>query len=762
MKSVRKLAALSIGYSLAVFAAHYILPSGSLYIISAVAAMLAASGLLFRGNKRRLVILVAIAMSLGFAGYRYHYDNTVALCEELAGKTMLVEAKVLDYPDKLQFGNRVYVRLCDDKVPNVRAMLFDYDNALPDIRPGDMLKAEIKFRSAIERYGEASDGNISDGVYIVGNLGDYFEHTGSGNSVRFCLQELGKLLRDEIRSVFPKDSSPFMLALLTGDKSEYYGDDSLYTSMSISGLSHIVAVSGMHVSFLVAFLQLVMGKNRRSSIACLVLIWSFGIMSGSSPSAVRAGLMLSICLMAPIFNRENDRITTLSFALALILASNPFAAGSVSLQLSFAAMTGIYLFASPIFDYVSEHTPRFGKLPRLKVYLVGTLSSSLAVTVFSVPLIAAHFGYISLLAPIANILCLWAVSILFVGGYAVCLLGFAMKYAAVFLAEILSYLVRYIVFVVKYTARIPFAAIYTENFYAVMWIVFVYLAFFISRFGRDKTQKLNPLVPTIISIVALISVFAWTKAAMLSDSGTIGIMDVGSGQCIALTEAEHTVVIDCGSKGTNVNAGSEVSSYLHSRGRTKIDCLLLTHLHTDHADGAVRLMSMMKVDKLILPQNADENADDGILTDILSAAEANGVEVVYIDRDTYLEAGDILLNIYAAFDEGDRNERGVMLTANVGDKSILVTGDVSQSTERKLVDEKNLSGTDILMVGHHGSKYSTSEELLMEAKPELAVISVGYNSYGHPTPEVLEKLEYYGVTTYRTDLSGRILISTGD
>ena len=762
MKSVRKLAALSIGYSLSVFAAHYILQYDYLLTAAAISAVIAAAGMLLKGNKRLLAVLVALSAAVGFAGYRYHYDNTVAVCEQYAGKTMLVNAQVLDYPDKLEYGNRVYVKLCGENTPQVKAALFDYDNLIADAHPGDMLKAEVKFRSAIERYGEESDSNISDGVYMVGNLDESVERTHSGKSLRFLPQKMGKLLRDEIRSVFPKDSAPFMLALLTGDKSDYYKDDSLYTSMSISGLSHIVAVSGMHVSFLVAFLQLVMGKNRRSSIACLVLIWLFVIMSGSSPSAVRAGLMLSVCIMAPVFNRENDRITTLSFVLAVILAANPFAAGSVSLQLSFAAIAGIYVFSKPIFDYLSEHTPDINKLLRLKVYVIGTLSSSLAVTVFSVPLIALHFGYISLLAPVANILCLWAVSLLFVGGYAICLLGFALKFAAVFLADALSYLVRYIAFVVKCIAKLPFAAIYTENTYAVMWIVFTYLVFFLSRIGKKKSRKLNPLIPTAVSLAALVVVFALTRSAMLNDSGTIAVMDVGSGQCIALTEESHTVVIDCGSKGTNVNAGSEVSSYLHSRGRTKIDYLLLTHLHQDHAKGAVRLINMMQIDTLILPENAAENAESGMLESVLRAAEENGIKVIYISEDTALEAGDMRLSIYAPFERGDKNERGLMLTARVGDKDLLVTGDAAESTERKLVKKQDLSETDILIVGHHGSKYSTSKELLEEAEPELAIISVGYNSYGHPTPEVLEKLECYGIETYRTDLSGRIQISTGD
>ena len=142
-----------------------------------------------------------------------------------------------------------------------------------------------------------------------------------------------------------------MTALLAGYKGDYYENDRLYASMSISGLAHVVAVSGMHVAFLVGVLQSMMGKNRGSSLLCMGLVWAFVVMVGSPPSAVRAGIMLSLLLLAPVMGRVNDRTTSLSFAMTLILISNPFAAGSISLQLSFGAMAGIFLFSQPIYEY---------------------------------------------------------------------------------------------------------------------------------------------------------------------------------------------------------------------------------------------------------------------------------------------------------------------------------------------------------------------------------------------------------------------------
>ena len=172
-------------------------------------------------------------------------------------------------------------------------------------------------------------------------------------------------------------------------------------------------------------------------------------------------------------------------------------------------------------------------------------------------------------------------------------------------------------------------------------------------------------------------------------------------------------------------------------------------------------MNTVKVDRLILPEYVGY-IEDGVLAELIAAAHDNHVKLMYISENTEYDAGGMSFRLYAPFDKGDKNERGIMLTAEVGDERVLITGDVAGATERKLVAAQDLSDTDILIVGHHGSKYSTSEELLLETEPELAITSVGYNIYGHPAEEVLDRLREHDVTIYRTDECGRILISTGD
>ncbi len=756
--------AASIGYCAAVFLSHYLLFGESLAAVLLLPAVILLAALLFRGNMRTRLIIVAAAMAAGFGHYWLHSAQTVDKCEAYADKELTTTARLTDYPDVRDRCVLLNVKITGEELPNVSALIIDYSDEEPDFAPGDEIRVKLKLRSVSERFGEETDSNISKGVYLSGYTSEKIEKTGRWAGLFLYLPKIiGKALHNEIGRLFPEDTAPFMKALLAGYKDDYYQNDKLYASMNVAGLAHVVAVSGMHVAFLVGVLQSVLGKNRRSSLICITLVWLFVIMVGSPLSAVRAGIMISLPMLAPVFGRVNDRSTTLSFALAVILLSNPFSAGSVALQLSFGSVAGMFLFSQPIYEFLSSRLREPKLLERPLRYIIATLSSSLAVTVFTCPLLALHFGYVTLLAPIMNILCLWAISFLFVGGFALCIVGIVLPAPAMWLANILSYLVRYIACVVEYSAKLPITALYMENKYAPWWLISSY-ALFIAYFIIRRHKKLSVLIPSALCIVLLCGVFWLTDRDMRAEPGTISVMNVGNGQCIAITVGENTVVIDCGSYGVTQNAGSMLSAYLRANGRYDIDYLMLTHLHTDHATGVERLLNLMNVRTIIMPDNAADTSGDGMLERISAAAKENGTNIVYITQDTDFTAGSIRLSVYESSDLGARDESGIMSTVSIGDYDMLVTGDVEKVVERELVREHDLSGTELLIVPHHGSKYSTSDELLTALRPETAVISTGYNKYGHPTQETLDTLEKYNVNVLRTDKLGRIElhITAGD
>jgi competence protein ComEC len=167
-------------------------------------------------------------------------------------------------------------------------------------------------------------------------------------------------------------------------------------------------------------------------------------------------------------------------------------------------------------------------------------------------------------------------------------------------------------------------------------------------------------------------------------------------------------------------------------------------------------MQRLEVGTLIVP---DAQPDDPLRARILALAEAEGAEVRFLLDDDRLTLGEASLTLYAPLGDGGANEEGLSVLATCGDFDALVTGDMNAAVEKRLVKYGNLPDIELLVVGHHGSSYSSSEELLMATRPEYAVISVGYNNYGHPAPEALERLAAAGCEIYRTDLMGTVSIT---
>ena len=543
-----------------------------------------------------------------------------------------------------------------------------------------------------------------------------------------------------------------MRSVMLGKKDGLYDDLPLYTALSRAGFMHVAAVSGMHVSFLVGLLRVLLGKSGKSALFCIGAVWVFVAVTGASASAVRAGFMQSMLLFAPIVRRENDPVTSLSTVLALVLLQNPHAAASISLQLSFGAMVGIFGFYeginSALLGCIRSHRIR----QRLEKP-VGIAACSLAVMVVTMPLTAVHFGSVPVLSPVMNVAALWAVSVCFCGGYAACALSLLAAKLGTAAGWLVSWAARYIFAAAKLISGVPFAVLYLDNVPAICWLVLVYVFFAAAVFLRVSAAR-RLVYPLAASAAALALLLVFLRFDSSRGYGSAAVLDVGQGQSIVVLSGDAAVAVDCGGGGKTQRAGETAGAYLLNRGHRRLDALILTHLHADHANGVCQLMELVDVKQLILP--ADPNDDDNLLAPILDSAAAHGTQVAYVARDMHLEADSIAAELYAPSDAGDANERCVMCLLSLGSFDMLVTGDAPIAAERELISTHGIHGVEVYVAGHHGSKYSSGDELLSSIGADTAVISVGYNNYGHPTPQTLERLAANGYSVYRTDESGRI------
>ena len=752
---MRRLAWSAGAFSAAIILANYI-PTVGWILPTAVGLLLLGGALaLLRRRWLRAAVIAFVSAAVGLGCYALHDHFIAAPARELAGQTREISATVLDYPDVYDDYTRTEIRLETAGAPPLNTLLYDRSGTMERAKPGDVLSGSVRLSAAEFRYGRRYDAYNARDIYLLADTrGDITLDIGATKGFAAQFARLNRALTDRVEAIFPSDVTAFFQALMLGEKGALYQNDALYVAMSRAGLMHIVAVSGMHVAFLVGLLQLLMGAGRRSSLLCIALVWLFALITGGSPSALRAAIMQTTLLLAPLLRRENDPPTSLLTALALLLLINPRSAASISLQLSFASVAGLLLFAPRLYAALQPRK-KSGLPSRLGRYFAGTLAASLSVLVFSLPLTAVYFGAVPLLSPLTNALVLWLVPLCFGGGYLACLLSFLLPALGAPLAWLIAWPARLLLLVARAVSRIPFAAVYCSDTLIVCWLILCYLLAAIALLWK-KGGRLRFVLPVGAALFALCLALLSARLSYASGAGTIGVLDVGQGQSLAVCSGDATLVVDCGNIYTTENAGDVTGGYLLACGRRQVDLLILTHLHADHADGVTRLMELVPVRCIVMP--ADPNDDDGLLEPILASAQRHGTELRFLAQDKTVTLGRMRVELYAPGATGDTNERCVTAKVSLSDYDMLVTGDINRTAEQELLRTHELDELELLIVGHHGSRYASSGELLGAIGADTAVISVGYNTFGHPTHETLERLVAYGYTVYRTDLNGTVEI----
>lgn len=749
---MRKLAWLTGPFCAGVFLAQYLLPE-SVWLWAALWALLLFGGAwLLRTGWRKQARLALAGLALAFGWCALFHAAVYAPAEAQVGTEGGYTAVVLDYPVDTGYGVRLPVRLEGEGRPVTALLYLDWEAA--DLEPGDRVSGEGSFHSASWSRGEEVTWYTAKGIFLrVYGEAEWTAERGAVRTLDTLYARLARRLENVVSGVLEPEQAGFVSALLTGNRAEL--TDEFTTSLSRTGLSHVVAVSGMHMTFLVGLLTLPTRNRRRLSLWCIPALILFAGAAGFTPSITRAVVMQIILLLAPALGRENDPPTTLSVALFVILAANPYSAHSMGLQLSFTSVAGIFLISQPLYQWAEETIGRrTGKkrLSGLWAAVVTSGATTLGAMTFTTPLVAYYFETVSIVAPLANLLVLWAVSILFGLGMLMAAMGCLWLPAAQLLAVPVSALAVYVKEMTGWLSSLPFAAFSAKSIHLRAWVLCLFLVILLLRAG--KRLRRYWAVPVTLLAAGFCMALAFARMEINAGDFNITVLDVGQGQCIVAHTAEGTVAIDCGGSSLD-DPGELLADHLLDLGQKELDLLVLTHFHSDHANGVEALFRRLPVRALALPDVDEANP---IRTAILATAEEQGTELIWITDDETVEVGGMTLRLYAPLGAGERNEEGLSILCSVGENDLLVTGDMTTDIEKRLVKYGALPQVEVLIAGHHGSKYATGELLLEAVRPERAVISVGYNTYGHPTEEVLSRLEAVGAEVYRTDLQGDVTI----
>ena len=749
---MRVLAIVCTAFAASIFAAVYLLPFPALFPL---AALLLVPGLMLLKRKRitlRPLALLCLGAAVGFGWFGLHDLFTAIPAKLLDGSEQIIEAHVLDYPQVYPEYTRVTVSAKTEGMLPLHALVYDPSRSLASAQPGEGYRFSAKVAPADRRFGEAFDAYNARDLYLKLNVRGECSLLRQGSRFSALPVRINRALTDHMERVFPAESRAFMKSLLLGNKMELYQNEAQYLALSRAGNMHALAVSGLHIAFLVGMLQLLFGKQQLGSLLCIGLVWVFALVTGGTPSAVRAAVMQSLMLLAPVLRRENDTPTTLAFALAVILLPNPRAAASVSLQLSFAAMAGVLCFGERLHALFTGFLPknRFG---RVLIKILAPVASSIAVLPFTLPLMAVHFGFLSLLSPLTGLLCSLAISLCFCLGYLSCLLTLLFAPLGQWAGRLTAYLARYILWASGLVSAVPHSVLYMEPGWSIPWLIGVYALFIGMHFlPLRRAEKL--LYPTLITALSLLILSAGTKNRYETQGAYFAALDVGQGQCLCALSGDRTVVIDCGNMLSPDNAGDVAGRWLLSRGRDRIDTLLLTHLDSDHVNGVSLLTEMLPVGQIILPDAISK--DNEWLPVMQECAVKHGIRLRFLKSDGVLTAGALSCDVYAPLNIASDNESGLFVVLHFGSYDVLVTGDASVATEDQFLLHALPTDLELLVAGHHGSRYASGEELLRSCGAKTAVISTGYNSFGHPAQETLDRLLACGYTVYRTDLYGTL------
>lgn len=516
----------------------------------------------------------------------------------------------------------------------------------------------------------------------------------------------------------------FISGIVTGQTSGISVDEK--EAFSNTGLSHILAVSGFNLGIIFYAVLLVLSRapKRLRYTICILVCLIYVFITGFQPSITRAFIMITIASLGVLFRRDYDPITSIGVSAFLMLCSNPYYIYNMGFLLSYGATCGIILLK----DDIQEKLPK--KMEKIKDEMSITLAAFLA----TLPIIIYSKGYFSILSIFFNLLVSPLISLITIGSFISSIIYLVSGVKAVLYPSLLcgSIMVR----MIKLGNSINFM-IFSGS--PSLWFVLVYYVLLLVCFGYIRLGRTaRPVKAGIASVLLLLLLYR-------GNTLQIHIINVGQGDSIFIeTPKGSTVLIDTGPAFSGYSAAeSRVIPYIRRQGYNSIDMLIITHFHSDHAGGLDSILDNINVGTLVSFEEPEENAVEYTR---VAAGESISLDGVFFN---------ILYPETVTDTSGDENESCLVIELAYGDFNMLLTADAEREVMDKLAGEY-----EVVKLPHHGSEASFSYAMADASHIGAAVVSVGRNSYGHPSQKVLEYLSERGIKTYRTDTMGNVTITT--
>lgn len=582
------------------------------------------------------------------------------------------------------------------------------------------------------------------------------------NIISMIANKTANVIKNQSKKLLENKKACLLIGLLIGDTDEI--DEETKEDFRNSNLTHMLAVSGLHVSYVLLAVNYIITKvkihKKLPKIIVMLLILFFILVTGATPSVLRAGTMTIYLILGGIFYRRISVFSSLNLSLLVIIIMNPYCLFDVGLQLSYAGTIGIvYLY--PI---IKE-----------KIYnKVNSILITISANIVIIPIMLYNFNTISLTFFISNLLAGPIIGIIIILGFSIIIISLIFFPIANIFSKILNLLIILFLNTAKACANLPFSKIFIIT--PTLKFIFLYYCLLVFIIIKEKIQirisiKLKNKVIAILIILVIINPIKYFSNIKQSNL-KIYFVDVGQGDstCI-VTPKNKIILIDGGgnSKDENYDIGKQtLLPYLLDKKINKIDYCIVSHFDSDHCGGLMYILKNLKVKNIIIGKQYEEYENYKEFIKIAKDKKINirvvgAGEKITIEKNLYI---DVLwpINREKMVIQNAINNNSLVFKLRYINFSMLFTGDIEEIAEKEILDKykenTEFLKSTILKVAHHGSKTSSTKEFINIVKPKYAVIGVGKdNKFGHPSNVTIENLKTINTEIYRTDEMGEISIN---
>ena len=582
------------------------------------------------------------------------------------------------------------------------------------------------------------------------------------NVITIMANKLRNQIINNANKIFPNNSKGVFLGILLG-YDEYISDE-IKQNFSDSSLSHLLAVSGAHVSYVVLgmfilFKYIKIPKKFNKIFSCILLIFYLYIIN-FTPSVTRAVIMSIISIIQVILYRKQDIATTISFSSLLILISNPYKILNIGFLLSYAGTVGIIVFSKK-FEELKEEKIKIKLLKTMKSMCFVTISAQILI----LPITIYYFNTISATFIISNIIAGIIIGPITIIGLVIIIVSFINLRLTAVIAKIYNILLLVLLKSTQIIAKLPISKIYVITpsiisviiYYLLIFTIFITFIikkskrYYINRKLDKLILKLKNIIKSnfiIIIIVVILFLVVFIIFNRIPRDLKVNFIDVGQGDsCMITTPSNKKILIDSGGSESYDVGKNILFPYLLDRKVTKVDYIIISHFDTDHCKGFEYVMNNINVKNVIISKQPEDSEN---YKEFLKIVKKRKINIIVVDNGDkiFIEKN---LYIYILWPDSDNfvsenalNNNSIVCKVVYNNFSMLFTGDIEKIAEEqiiKLYENSNALKSTVLKVAHHGSKSSSIEEILEKIKPKIALIGVGEsNKFGHPNDGVIERL----------------------